>query len=73
MNKTKGGKDFEQTADEAKAHELTNRLARALKRIEYHDESECAALLPLSMKIAKLYEPWSRKPSSGTPILKTMT
>ena len=42
MNKTKGGKDFEQKADEAKAHELTNRLARAHKRIEYHGASECA-------------------------------
>ena len=66
MNKTNGGKDLEQKPNETKARELTALLARALKSIEHHDESDypkqsaCAALLPLAMKIAKVYAPCSR-------------
>ena len=66
MNKTKGCKDLEQKANEKKARELTNLLARALQSIEHHEESDypkssdCAALLPLKMKAVKAYEPCSR-------------
>ena len=74
VNKTmaKGGKDLEQNANEKKARELTNLLARALQSVEHHEESDypgqsdCAALLPLAIKIAKVYyirhvyEPCSR-------------
>ena len=51
---------------EKKATKLTNLLARALQSIERHEESDhpeqsdCAALLPLAMKIAKAYGPCSR-------------
>ena len=69
---------------ETKARELTNLLARDLQSIQYHEESDypkqtdCVALPPLAMKIAKVPAPrQSSKPSSwrdwGTPILKTMT
>ena len=42
MNTTKGGNDLEQKANETKARELTNLLARALmiKSIEHHEESD---------------------------------
>ena len=60
MKKTKGGKELEQKANETKARELTNLLARALKSTEHHEESDyptqsdCAALLPLAMKVTKV-------------------
>ena len=46
---------MEQTANETKARELTDLLARDRKSIEHHEESdypkqsECAAVLPLAM------------------------
>ena len=57
---------MEQKANEKKARELTNLLARALQSIEHHEESDypkqsdCAALLPLAMKMAKVYKPCSK-------------
>ena len=40
VNTTKGGKD-EKQVNEIKARELTNLLAKALKSIEHHEESDC--------------------------------
>ena len=61
---------MEQKANETKVCELTNLLARALKRIEHHEESDypkqlpkqsdCDAPLPLATKVAKVHEPCSR-------------
>ena len=66
VNKTKGGKELEQKENETKARELTSLLARALKSTERHEETDypkqpdCAALLPLAMNLAKVYEPCSK-------------
>ena len=55
-----------QIANETRARELTCLFARALKSIQHHEEtdctkqSDCAALLPLATKVAKVYEPCSK-------------
>ena len=66
VKKTKEARDSEQDANETRARELTCLLAQALKSIQHHEEtdypkqSDCAALLPLAMKVAKVYQPCSK-------------
>ena len=79
------GRKSEQDATETRARELTCLLARALKSIqhyektEYPNQSDCAALLPLATKVAKVYESCPKLVKQtelieglGTPIQKTM-
>ena len=65
VKKTNAAMESEQDANKTRARELTCLLARALKSIQHHEEtdypkqSDCAALVPLAAKVAKVYEPCS--------------